>query len=124
MLVEVDTGYGRCGVPWDARELVPFAQLVSDLPGLEWVGILTHEGHAYGGPREGETSAEALHRVATETRNRMLEVAARLRTSGVPEAVPGKLEISVGSTPSMAAIRERRARRLPRHRNPAGQLRL
>ena len=101
VLIEVDTGHGRCGVPWDARELVLFAQLVSDLPGLKPVGILTHEGHAYHGPAEGETSAEALRRVAEQARNRMLEVAARLRTSGVPEATPGEWEISIGSTPSM-----------------------
>ena len=104
VLVEVDTGHGRCGVPWDARELVLFAQLVSDLPGLKPIGILTHEGHAYHGPVEGETSAEALRRVAEQARNRMLEVAARLRTPGVPEAIPGRLEVSIGSTPSMSGF--------------------
>ena len=102
VLIEVDTGHGRCGVPWATSEGIRFAQLVSGLPGLKLVGILTHEGHAYHGPAEGETSADALRRVATEARDRMLEVAVRVRTSGVPEAVPGRLELSIGSTPSMA----------------------
>ena len=104
VLIEVDVGYGRCGVPWDARELADFVRLVSGLPGLRLVGILTHEGHAYHGPSEGETSAEALARVAAETRDRMLEVAVRLRTSGVAEAAREDFSITIGSTPSMAAF--------------------
>ena len=104
VLIEIDVGYGRCGVPWDASEVVNFAQHVSSLPGLQFTGILTHEGHAYHGPHEGESPAEALARVAAETRDRMLEVAARLRTSGVPEAARADFVISIGSTPSMAAF--------------------
>ena len=104
VLVEVDVGYGRCGVPWEDQELVAFARFVSELPGLKLTGILTHEGHAYHGPHADETSANALTRVAAETRDRMLEVAARLRTAGVPEAVEDGFTISIGSTPSMAGF--------------------
>ena len=107
VLVEIDAGYGRCGLRWDDADLPAFAREVAALPGLNLVGILTHEGNAYHGPREGETKDAALRRVMTETRDRMLEVAARLHRAGVPGATPASFEISIGSTPSMTVFENR-----------------
>ena len=104
VLVEIDAGYGRCGVGWDDPELPDFAKEIAAMPGLKLVGILTHAGHSYHGPHEGETKAEALHRVMTEERDRMLAVAARLRAVGVPGATPDAFEISIGSTPTMSVF--------------------
>lgn len=102
VLVEVDIGYGRCGVAWDDPASVDFLRWVEGLPGLRLVGILTHAGHAYQGPvMEGESPADALRAVMREERDRMLALAARARASGVPGVEPGRFEISVGSTPSM-----------------------
>lgn len=102
VLIEVDCGYGRCGVRWDQPQSLAFAQAVGKLPGLKLVGILTHAGNAYAGPKvAGETLDESLQRVAAEERDRMLEFAAAMHEANVAGVAPGSFEISIGSTPSM-----------------------
>jgi len=108
VLVEVDVGHGRCGVPWeDTAAAVDLAQHIAGLPGLRLVGILTHAGQAYHGPREGESPDDALQRAATHERDRMLTIAAQLHAAEVPGATPDAFTISIGSTPSMAAFQNR-----------------
>lgn len=108
VLMEIDVGHGRCGVPWDAAdEAVALAQRVTKLPGLQLAGILTHAGHAYHGPHEGESPEDALRRVAAAERDRMLHVAKQLHTAEVPGATPEAFTISIGSTPTMAAFQNR-----------------
>ena len=105
VVMEVDVGHGRCGVPWDHGEAaVHLARRLADLPGLRLTGLLTHAGQAYDGPAGDETEEDALRRVAQDERDRMLHVAARLTHADVPGVEPGNFEISVGSTPSMAAF--------------------
>lgn len=105
VLMEVDVGHGRCGVPWDHGEAaLHLARRIVDLPGLRLAGILTHAGQAYDGPAGDETEDEALRRVAQNERDRMLHVAARLAHADLPEIEPGNFEISIGSTPTMAAF--------------------
>ncbi len=99
VLIEVDTGYGRCGVRWDDPDAVALVREVSAMPGLRVVGLLTHEGQSYAGPREGETRDDALHRAMAEGRDRLLALAVKLGDAGL--ATPGDFELSVGSTPSM-----------------------
>ncbi len=102
VLIEVDCGYGRCGVRWDQSESLDFARTVSELPGLKLVGILTHAGNAYAGPKvDNETLDESLKRVAGEERDRMLEFAAAMHEAGIAGVTPDGFEISIGSTPSM-----------------------
>lgn len=101
VLVEVDTGYGRCGVPWDREDSVDMAREISDLPGLKLTGILTHAGESYHGPYGEETLAEALARVSTTERDRMLAFASTLQQAGIAGVEPGAFEISIGSTPTM-----------------------
>ena len=96
VFLEIDAGYGRCGVQWDSPDLVDFARAVSEMSGLNLCGILTHEGNAY---TKGQ---DAIRRVMAETRNRMLNVAGRLRSAQL--AVPGTFEVSIGSTPSMSVF--------------------
>ncbi|NNF05003.1 MAG: hypothetical protein HKN17_11120 [Rhodothermales bacterium] len=108
VLIEVDVGYGRCGVTWNARDSASFATRVDALPGLRVVGILTHAGHSYHGPEsDQETSEAALRRVSREERDHMLAFAAALREAGLDAAVDGSLEISIGSTPSMRYFENR-----------------
>lgn len=102
VLLEVDPGYGRCGVLWNAASSVRLAREIAALPGLKLVGILTHAGHAYRGPAEGETAAASLRRIAREERDRMLDFAVRLQDAGL--ATPGAFEISIGSTPTLSAF--------------------
>lgn len=107
VLVEIDAGYHRCGVLWNDPELVAFVRAVDDLPGLRLAGILTHEGNAYGAAREGEEKRDASRRVMAEARDRMLEVATRLRDAGIPVARSDEFEVSMGSTPSMYVFENR-----------------
>ncbi len=105
VLMEVDVGHGRCGVHWsDHTAAVTLARHVASLPGLRLAGLLTHAGQAYNGPSDGETEAEALRRVARHERDRMLSVASTLAEADVSDVTPETFEISVGSTPSMAAF--------------------
>ncbi|NNE33635.1 MAG: D-TA family PLP-dependent enzyme, partial [Rhodothermales bacterium] len=97
VLIEIDNGYGRCGVHWSSDETVALAKLVSELPGLSFRGILTHAGDSYRGPQSNEETLEdALRRASNSERDRMLAVAARLTLAGLKPDV-----VSVGSTPSM-----------------------
>lgn len=90
----VDSGLGRCGMlPEDAPEL---ATLLASLPGLEFAGILTHEGHVY-----GAHDREELRAAARETAERMRAVAAKISAGGVP--VP---TVSLGSSASAAVLAE------------------
>ena len=109
VLMEVDVGHGRCGVPWDGDAAVTLARHITEQPGLRLTGILTHAGQGYHGPSDGETPAEALQRAAHAERDRMLAVATRLRDAGIPGAMPGDFTISIGSTPTMAAFENRTA---------------
>ncbi len=105
VLMESDAGHGRCGVPWDdARATAELVQEIAALPGLGLTGILTHAGQAYRGPRDDETPAAALRRMADAERDRMLAVAARLHEVGVEGVPPSGFEISTGPTPTMAAF--------------------
>lgn len=102
VLLEVDVGHGRCGVPWDAeKETIRLAETISDAPGLNLTGILTHAGQAYHGPQDGESKADALRRAGREERDRMLEVAVRLDEAGCEGVHPDTFEVSIGSTPSL-----------------------
>src|SRR5437870_790480 len=94
--LKVDCGYHRAGVdPASAfalevaRELGAERQLVFD-------GILSHSGHSY-----RTTSKAEAAQVAEQERSVMVEFAGRLRKENVPVR-----EISVGSTPAMAAVRD------------------
>ncbi len=102
VLVEIDTGHGRCGVPWDSPETVALAAHAASLPGLRLVGVLTHGGHAYAGPAEGETADSARQRASAEERDRLLHAASRLGAAGLLD--PTTAEVSVGSTPTATAF--------------------
>jgi D-serine deaminase-like pyridoxal phosphate-dependent protein len=105
VLMEVDVGHGRCGVPWtDADGATRLARRIVDLPGLRLAGILTHAGQAYDGPSGNEPEEAALRRAARHERDRMLAVAAHLADASVSGVEPGTFEVSVGSTPTMAAF--------------------
>jgi D-serine deaminase-like pyridoxal phosphate-dependent protein len=86
--IELDTGFGRCGVQ-GAAEALALARRCSKLGGVRLVGLMSFAGHTYAA--EGDGIADAA---ATDAA-RLLEVAQELREDGFE--VP---EISVGSTPS------------------------
>lgn len=87
LMVEVDTGLNRCGVPpgEPAREL---AQRIARLPGLRFAGLLTHEGHAQlaGAPDQVRSTGLSAGQMMAET-------AELIRKSGLEVPI-----ISVGLT--------------------------
>lgn len=101
VLLEVDAGYGRCGVRWDSPDLIPLAHALTDMPGLNLCGILTHEGNAY------TKGLSAIGRVVAQARDRMLDVAGRLYAADLCQ--PDEFEVSIGSTPTMRVFENRTA---------------
>ncbi|MCH7638782.1 MAG: alanine racemase [Bacteroidetes bacterium] len=100
VLVEVDVGHGRCGIGWEEPPAVDFVRHVGGLSGLHVRGLLTHAGHSYLGPSEGETRGDALDRVMAEERDRLLSLAARLGAAGLLD--PSEAVLSLGSTPTFS----------------------
>jgi D-serine deaminase-like pyridoxal phosphate-dependent protein len=89
VLVEVDTGLHRIGRP-PGEPTAALVRAVSQIEGVEVVGLLTHAGHAYRctTPDELRAAAEREGRDVVETAERCAADGIRLR------------EISVGSTPT------------------------
>jgi D-serine deaminase-like pyridoxal phosphate-dependent protein len=90
ILVKVDVGLHRCGIDPDDPSA---AQLVADIaamPGLQFRGLLSHAGHAYGAASADEAAAIARAECSTLT-----ALASRVEQLGF--AVD---EISVGATPT------------------------
>jgi len=87
ILVELDVGFGRCGVP-NETEALQLAQTVSSLPGLNFQGLMFFPGHFGVDPNE----RKALRVQVNELLDRCLETFAR---AGVPLNT-----ISGGSTPT------------------------
>lgn len=105
VVMEVDVGHGRCGIPWhDADGAIELAERIVELPGLQLAGLLTHAGQAYNGPSGEESEAEALERAARQERDRILQVAVYLADAKIPGVRPEAFEISIGSTPTMSAF--------------------
>jgi D-serine deaminase-like pyridoxal phosphate-dependent protein len=87
VLVEIDSGHHRSGVP--AAEVVPLATAARDA-GLTVVGAFTFPGHAYG--------PDAATAAARGERDALVEAGERLRSADFDVRV-----LSGGSTPSLAA---------------------
>ena len=106
ILVEVDTGYGRCGVGWDDG---PALAVVADAvvrAGMALAGVLSHGGDAYAPAADGETADAARRRAMDAERDRALAAAQTLAGAGL--LAPGA-EVSVGSTPGVTAFENREA---------------
>lgn len=90
VLVEVDTGQGRTGVPPTGPDLPEVAGALRASPRIRVAGVLTHAGHAYGcdGP-------EGIRAVAEQERAGIVAAAGRLRDAGIECPV-----VSAGSTPT------------------------
>lgn len=95
ILVEIDTGFHRCGVPPAADSsgelpVVKLARQVASLPGLRFAGIMFYPGHVKVRPSEQGPLLEAQNTILDET-------AQALDRAGLPCPI-----VSGGSTPSWA----------------------
>ena len=90
VFLKVDCGYHRAGVDPEKKESVELARFLHNDESLEFRGILTHAGHAY-----GYRTPEAIKVTARQECNLMERFARRLEQEGIPCK-----EISVGSTPT------------------------
>ena len=94
--LKVDSGLHRAGVDPTSPYALRVAAELGKERGLVFDGILTHSGHAYRTTNRAEAA-----RVAEQERSVMVGCAERLRAAGVPVR-----EVSVGSTPAMAAAQD------------------
>jgi len=94
VLIEIDTGFGRCGLLYDHQDVLKLASHIQQLDGLNLCGILTHEGHAYAD--HGLSRSEVM----AQTQDRMLNVAIKIHE--FLNLDPISFEISIGSTPSIS----------------------
>ncbi len=92
ILLKIDAGLNRTGVL--PEEALAVARGLEALPGVQLVGILTHEGQAL-----KEPSRDGARQVALKVGGIMVETAQRLRQAGMPID-----EVSVGSTPTVRDI--------------------
>jgi D-serine deaminase-like pyridoxal phosphate-dependent protein len=91
--IEVDTGFGRCGVQ-DARQARGLAELITSTRGLRLAGLMSFAGQTYASP-------DSVREAACADAAVLLEIAGELRDHSFEVA-----EISIGSTPSAAHLGE------------------
>lgn len=91
VFLKIDCGTHRVGVEPHTAEAIDLPRQISDAANLNFAGILTHAGHSY-----DARSVEAVKEVARHERDSMVELAEKLRASGVD--VP---TVSIGSTPTI-----------------------
>ncbi len=92
--IKLDCGYGRAGIDPGGDAAERLARMITSA-GLRFAGMLSHSGDAY-----DHDTVEGRAAVAEEERRVQVEVAERMRGAG--HEVPA---LSVGSTPSMTAVR-------------------
>ncbi|MSP50631.1 MAG: DSD1 family PLP-dependent enzyme [Alphaproteobacteria bacterium] len=90
VLVEIDCGEKRSGVPVESDTLMAIARTLHAGPGSRLAGILVHAGHSY-----ACRTLEAVAEVAEIERATGARAAERLKTAGLPCGT-----VSVGSTPT------------------------
>lgn len=89
VVVELDCGFGRVGLP-PGQAVLELAQAVAKLPGLRLRGLLTFAGQSYDAADEA-----ARRRIGLDEGRIAAETAAQLRELGLAVDI-----VSVGSTPS------------------------
>jgi D-serine deaminase-like pyridoxal phosphate-dependent protein len=94
VLVEVDTGGRRCGT-LPGEPTLALARHLVETPGIEFRGLMTHEGHAYA------ASPTTLREISQQAGRAMVETADFIRAAGIDVPI-----VSVGSTPSARHIAE------------------
>lgn len=91
VLIEIDSGAGRAGLPWPALPgLLDIARVLHQAPGVELAGVMTHAGQSY-----HQNTPEGIAAVAEQERLAITGAAEKLRAAGIPCPI-----VSAGSTPT------------------------
>jgi D-serine deaminase-like pyridoxal phosphate-dependent protein len=98
VLIEIDSGQGRGGVPADSEDLLEIGRILHHSAGTELAGVLTHAGHSY-----DCKSAEQIVTIAEQERSTIVAAADRLRAADLPCPI-----VSAGSTPTASFARSLR----------------
>lgn len=89
VMIEIDTGGGRAGLPPEADEVVAIGRLAAGTANLALRGVLTHAGQSY------KAKGAAIRAVAEAEREGAVRAAGALRAAGLECRV-----VSVGATPT------------------------
>jgi D-serine deaminase-like pyridoxal phosphate-dependent protein len=92
LMLAIDTGLGREGVT--PEKAAAIASAIAAVPGVELVGVYTHEGTTYGAVDRAD-----LERRAVEAGELMVRTAEAIRAAGVPISV-----VSLGASASARAV--------------------
>lgn len=95
VLIEIDTGGRRGGIPPDSELIFDLARDIAGAPSLHLTGVLTHAGHSYHARSLAEIEA-----IAETERRGAVAAASRLRGAGFACPV-----VSIGSTPTVIRAR-------------------
>ena len=91
VLIEVDSGAGRAGLPFpELPGLLDIASVLHAAPGVELAGVMTHAGHSY-----HQSTPKGIAAVAEQERRAIVGAAEALRAAGIPCPI-----VSGGSTPT------------------------
>ncbi|WP_353893282.1 alanine racemase [Proteinivorax hydrogeniformans] len=90
VLVKVNTGLNRCGVD-TTEEAYKLAESLTQKKHLEFIGLITHAGHAYGAESNND-----VREIANEEVEKLLEAKGYIENKGISVE-----EISVGATPTV-----------------------
>ncbi len=91
LLIEIDCGEHRSGLPAGSPDIVTLARAIADAPGLRLRGVMTHAGHSY-----GPNDPAQVVPIAAAERDAAVNAAAAIRAAGLPCKI-----VSVGSTPTV-----------------------
>jgi D-serine deaminase-like pyridoxal phosphate-dependent protein len=91
VLIEIDSGAGRAGLPYpELPGLLDIARVLHAAPGVELAGVMTHAGHSY-----HQSTPDGIAQVAEQERRSIVGAAETLRAAGIPCPI-----VSAGSTPT------------------------
>lgn len=90
VLIEIDTGYGRTGLHWEAtRSLLYIVRMIQGSKQLRFMGLLAHAGQSY-----SESSDDKIRKIHSETILRLKHLKHLLFQEGFNQCL-----LSVGDTP-------------------------
>ncbi len=93
--MKIDVGYGRTGIPWTrASEAAGLGLIIREAARLNLRGLLTHAGHSY-----KAASRAAIEAVHGDQMQRLRVVREAMAAAGL-----GRLEISIGDTPTCSVV--------------------